>query len=66
MPICNEAVLHATVGLSAFVRGPVGLMDKASAPGAGDSWFESWAGLSVDGLRPGVPFNKTLAALWLP
>ena len=23
---------------------PVGLMDKASAPGAGDSRFESWAG----------------------
>jgi hypothetical protein len=25
-------------------RRPVGLMDKASAPGAGDSRFESWAG----------------------
>ena len=24
--------------------GPVGLMDKASASGAGDSRFESWAG----------------------
>jgi hypothetical protein len=44
VPICNEAVLHATVGLSAFVRGPVGLMDKASAPAAGESRFESWAG----------------------
>ena len=26
------------------VKWPVGLMDKASAPGAGDSRFESWAG----------------------
>ena len=25
-------------------NGPVGLMDKASASGAGDSRFESWAG----------------------
>lgn len=25
-------------------QGPVGLMDKASASGAGDSRFESWAG----------------------
>ena len=25
-------------------RWPVGLMDKASASGAGDSRFESWAG----------------------
>ena len=28
------------------VRRPVGLMDKASASGAGDSRFESWAGHS--------------------
>ena len=28
----------------AFHNWPVGLMDKASAPGAGDSRFESWAG----------------------
>ena len=28
----------------AFANWPVGLMDKASAPGAGDSRFESWAG----------------------
>ena len=27
-----------------FVTWPVGLMDKASASGAGDSRFESWAG----------------------
>ena len=27
-----------------FHNWPVGLMDKASAPGAGDSRFESWAG----------------------
>ena len=33
-----------------FIRRPVGLMDKASASGAGDSRFESWAGhcLCVD------------------
>ena len=28
----------------AYHNWPVGLMDKASAPGAGDSRFESWAG----------------------
>lgn len=28
----------------AFFKWPVGLMDKASASGAGDSRFESWAG----------------------
>ena len=28
----------------ASIRRPVGLMDKASASGAGDSRFESWAG----------------------
>ena len=28
----------------AYDNWPVGLMDKASAPGAGDSRFESWAG----------------------
>ena len=33
-----------TVALSYW---PVGLMDKASAPGAGDSRFESWAGHSM-------------------
>ena len=27
-----------------FTNWPVGLMDKASASGAGDSRFESWAG----------------------
>ena len=27
-----------------LIRWPVGLMDKASASGAGDSRFESWAG----------------------
>ena len=32
---------HAT---SLFIEWPVGLMDKASASGAGDSRFESWAG----------------------
>ena len=31
-------------------RGPVGLMDKASASGAGDSKFESWAGHSRSSL----------------
>ena len=30
--------------LCSRVKGPVGLMDKASASGAGDSRFESWAG----------------------
>ena len=36
---------------------PVGLMDKASASGAGDSRFESWAGHChsvVNALRPGL------------
>jgi hypothetical protein len=32
------------ISLSAKIRWPVGLMDKASASGAGDSRFESWAG----------------------
>ena len=31
-------------------KGPVGLMDKASASGAGDSRFESWAGHSRSSL----------------
>ena len=30
--------------LCSRVKGPAGLMDKASASGAGDSRFESWAG----------------------
>ena len=30
---------------------PVGLMDKASASGAGDSRFESWAGQSLNGAK---------------
>ena len=32
------------VPFPATLHGPVGLMDKASASGAGDSRFESWAG----------------------
>ena len=31
---------------------PVGLMDKASAPGAGDSRFESWAGQAIAHTSP--------------
>lgn len=38
--ICRR---HRRDAAGAF-RGPVGLMDKASASGAGDSRFESWAG----------------------
>ena len=36
---CGAAELH-------FIKWPVGPMDKASASGAGDSRFESWAGHS--------------------
>ena len=32
---------------------PVGLMDKASASGAGDSRFESWAGHFLEQHQPG-------------
>ena len=39
-------------------RWPVGLMDKASAPGAGDSRFESWAGHSLlCNQKPCIKFN---------
>ena len=34
---------HSLAAMLECIR-PVGLMDKASAPGAGDSRFESWAG----------------------
>ena len=40
-------VLHCSCAFLRFCRWPVGLMDKASAPGAGDSRFESWAGQLV-------------------
>ena len=44
---------HLRVGAGASAEnelgttGPVGLMDKASASGAGDSRFESWAGHAI-------------------
>ena len=41
--------LHASC--EPFPHGPVGLMDKASASGAGDSRFESWAGQNFGGLH---------------
>ena len=40
-PVCSTSSL----------RRPVGLMDKASASGAGDSRFESWAGQTLPGAR---------------
>ena len=36
----NASYIHNPLNF----KGPVGLMDKASASGAGDSRFESWAG----------------------
>ena len=36
---------------SSFISRSVGLMDKVSAPGAGDSRFESWAGQNFGGLH---------------
>ncbi len=49
-------------------RRPVGLMDKASAPGVGDSRFESWAGhfsccwraRATYHTRTHVPFNSSV------
>ena len=35
---------RVNIPVSPFAMWPVGLMDKASASGAGDSRFESWAG----------------------
>ena len=42
----NEKPLRmsVTITLHTTIQWPVGLMDKASASGAGDSRFESWAG----------------------
>ena len=42
----NPCLLRSWAGmtLNANAQWPAGLMDKASAPGAGDSRFESWAG----------------------
>ena len=41
-PVIPKNGLHASC--EPFPHGPVGLMDKASASGARDSRFESWAG----------------------
>ena len=46
-PCHNKNGLHASC--DSFPHGPVGLMDKASASGAGDSRLESWAGHNFGG-----------------
>ena len=43
-------------------KGPVGLLDKASASGAGDSRFESWAGHWV--LRFASHYTWKMSLLW--
>ena len=41
---------------------PVGLMDKASASGAGDSRFESWAGHFIHELHGCADYSVSLAS----
>ena len=44
---------------------PVGLMDKASASGAGDSRFESWAGQALTGVSSRSSGSQRLEAQFL-
>ena len=61
-PLC-VLLKHANVGICCWqqFQGPVGLMDKASASGAGDSRFESWAGQNWCGLLPVMSGPRLMA-----
>ena len=52
LPVCSTSSL----------RRPVGLMDKASASGAGDSRFESWAGQALTGVSSRSSGSQRLEA----
>ena len=49
----GNSVVGMGAASSVVAQRPVGLMDKASASGAGDSRFESWAGHCFICLLPG-------------
>ena len=53
---------HAIARVCGLSVWPVGLMDKASASGAGDSRFESWAGPTLPGVSSRSSGSQRLQA----